>query len=199
MVIELLGPSLEDLFNVCGRKFSLKTTIILITQLLDRFEYFHKRSYIHWDLKPDNLLMGLKGKSSSMVYLIDFGLSKRYFDLRWNVHIPYRKDKHLMGTARFASIHSHMGEELSRRDDLEALSYIMLYFINGSLPWQSIPCNSKADKYCKIRNMKQNMNSKELCVNTPPEFRLFVSHCRALKFEEEPKYEYLRGLLAQVA
>jgi hypothetical protein len=104
-----------------------------------------------------------------------------------------------MGTARFASIHSHLGEELSRRDDLEALCYIMLYFFNGSLPWQSIPCNSKTEKYCKIRNMKQNMNSKELSVNAPPEFRLFVSHCRGLKFEEEPKYKYLRGLLSQVA
>lgn len=79
--------------------------------------------------------MGLKGKSSSIAHLIDYGLSKRYYDNRWNVHIPYRKDKHLMGTARFASIHSHLGEELSRRDDMEALCYMMIYFYNGGLPW----------------------------------------------------------------
>ena len=134
MVIDILGPSLEDLFNYCGRQFSLKTTLLLTTQLIERFKYIHNKTFIHRDIKPDNFLMGLKDKSH-ILYIVDYGLAKRYIDPRTKVHIAYRNDKSLTGTARYASIHAHLGEELARRDDLEAVGFVMLYFYKGQLPW----------------------------------------------------------------
>ena len=114
----------KDILTEDESRFYIAETILAI-------ETVHNLNYIHRDLKPENFLMGLKGKQSQSVYLIDFGLSKKYRDSRKNQHIGYWNDKHLIGTARYASIHSHLGEELSRRDDLEALGYILLYFFLG--------------------------------------------------------------------
>ena len=110
MVIELLGPSLEDLFNLCNRKFSLKSTIMLLDQMVQRVEFMHSKSYIHRDIKPDNYLIGL-GKKSNIIYIIDYGLSKKYRDAKTHQHIPYRENKNLTGTARYASINAHLGIE----------------------------------------------------------------------------------------
>lgn len=111
MVIELLGPSLEDLFVYCGRKLSLKTVLLLADQLISRIECLHQAGYIHRDLKPENILMGLEEKASTL-YLIDYGLAKK-----WKLpgpegrHIPIREGKSLTGTARYASAHTHLGIE----------------------------------------------------------------------------------------
>ncbi|XP_047516398.1 casein kinase I [Pieris napi] len=193
MVMELLGPSLEDLFNFCSRRFSLKTVLLLADQLITRIEDIHYRNFIHRDIKPDNFLMGL-GKKGNLVYIIDFGLAKRYKDPRTNQHIPYRENKNLTGTARYASINTHLGIEQSRRDDLESLGYVLMYFNRGSLPWQGLKAATKRQKYERISEKKLSTPFDELCKNHPVEFQLYLKYCRRLRFEERPDYGHLRQL-----
>jgi serine/threonine protein kinase len=156
LIMDLLGNSLEDLFNYCKRKFTLLTTLMLVDQMLSRLEFIHSRNFIHRDVKPDNFLMG-KGSKKHQVYAIDFGLAKRYRDPRTGLHIPYKDGKSLTGTARYASINTHLGIEQARRDDIEALGYILVYFMKGSLPWQGLKARNVKEKYEKIKE-KKNVN-----------------------------------------
>ncbi|TRY68791.1 hypothetical protein TCAL_08901 [Tigriopus californicus] len=194
MVMELLGPSLEDLFNFCQRKFSLKTVLLLADQMVSRIEFIHSKNFIHRDIKPDNFLMGL-GKKGNLVFAIDFGLAKKFRDNRTHQHIPYRENKNLTGTARYASINTHLGIEQSRRDDMEALGYIFMYFLQGVLPWQGLKAKTKAQKYEKISEKKLSTSVEDLCKGQPTEFATYLNYCRSLRFEEKPDYGYLRQLI----
>ena len=194
MVMELLGDSLEELFSKCNRKFSLKTALMLADQMINRIEYVHSKNFVHRDIKPDNFLIGID-KTFKYVYIIDFGLAKKYKDLKTGQHITYREGKSLTGTARYASINAHEGKELSRRDDLESIGYVILYFIRGSLPWQGITTRNKEEKYRKIYEKKKSTNLEELCGGYPEEFKTYIEYCRGLEFEQTPDYDYLRGLL----
>jgi len=243
LVIDYLGSSLEDNFDFCARKFSLKTVLMLADQMLQRIEYMHSKKFLHRDIKPDNFLMGrgfsefrkcegfgtvtfeqywaaVKAKRMSdspdceklpkeqdeaqrvwqksarvgMVYVIDFGLSKKYIDSRTQQHIPYKEGKNLTGTARYASVNTHLGIEQGRRDDLEALGYVFMYFLRGSLPWQGLKANTKKEKYERIMEKKISTELEELCKNFPSQFITYLEYTRKLKFEETPDYNYLRKL-----
>ena len=197
LVMELLGKSLEELFEEKNSKFSLKTVCMLGEQMISRLQYIHNKHILHRDIKPDNFIMGIDNNNWK-VYIIDFGLSKKYRSSRTLVHIKYSENKKLIGTARYASINALAGCEQGRRDDMEALSYVLLYFLRGNLPWQGLKVNKKEDRYKKILDKKRLVSSKELCIGFPDEFCQFVDYCRNLKFEEEPDYDYLKGLLKKV-
>jgi serine/threonine protein kinase len=117
IVIPLFGPNLEQLFGLCGKKFSLKTVLMLGLQCLERLEDIHSRDVIYCDVKPENLVMGVC-EQSHLLHVIDFGLSKVYKDENSEQHVPYKEKVGLIGNARFASVNLHMGIEPSRRDDL---------------------------------------------------------------------------------
>lgn len=169
MVMDLMGPSLESMFNKCKRRFSLKTVLQIADQMLERIETMHRRLLIHRDIKPvraspvscifyaffktfpnpiykDNFVVG-NNEQSQYLFCLDFGLSKRYRDPKNLMHIRYRSDKSLTGTPRYASINNHRGIELSRRDDVESIGYILIYFLKGSLPWQGLKAENTKKKY----------------------------------------------------
>ncbi|KAI0488024.1 hypothetical protein KFK09_027847 [Dendrobium nobile] len=193
LVMDLLGPSLEDLFNFCSRKLSLKSVLMLADQMINRVEYVHGKSFLHRDIKPDNFLMGL-GRRANQVYIIDFGLAKKYRDSSTHQHIPYRENKNLTGTARYASMNTHLGIEQSRRDDLESLGFVLMYFLRGSLPWQGLKAGTKKQKYEKISEKKVSTSIEALCRGYPSEFASYFHYCRSLRFDDKPDYAYLKRL-----
>jgi len=196
MIMQNLGQSLDHLFDRCNKKFSLKTVLMIGIQIFDIIRSLHENHYIHRDLKPDNFLMG-RDNMSRYVYLIDFGLSKRYKNDD-RMHIGAQTGKKIVGTARYSSINSHLGVELSRRDDLESLGYIMLYFLKGRLPWQDAQGITRDEKYTNICRIKQEHSIQHLCHELPDEFMYFLTHVRSLEFKERPNYVYLRSLLTNL-
>jgi len=195
MVMDLLGPSLEDLFNYCSRKFMLQTTALLAQQMVERISYVHSCGIIHRDIKPHNFLIGRqRTKNERTVFVIDFGLAKRFVDPRSGAHIPFRNNKSLTGTARYVSLNTHLGLEQSRRDDLESLGYVFVYFVKGQLPWQGLRATSKKDKYEMIMEKKHSTTLEALCKHLPLEFLVYLQYCRGLHFTDKPDYQYIIGL-----
>jgi len=188
MVMELLGQNLEDLFNYCGKKFSLKTILMITIQLIERIKHVHDNNYIHRDIKPQNFLVG-KDKAAKTIYLIDFGLAKRYRDEHTHIHIPLKENRNLTGTARYSSCNAHNGLEQSRRDDMESIGYLLLYLFKEKLPWQGLKCKDKQEKYAKIKEMKISITPEKLCEGFPNEFAKYLNMVKKLGFEEEPAYK----------
>lgn len=197
LVMELLGQSLEELLQSNKGRLPLKTVLLLADQMIKRIEYIHSRNYLHRDIKPDNFLLGL-GSKINLVYVIDFGLSKRYRDSKTNMHIPYREGKSLTGTARYASLNTSLGIEQSRRDDMECLVNVFIYLLKGSLPWQGLPGNTKNEKYRNIMEKKMQTTPEVLCSGIPSEFVTFLTYTRSLRFEDRPDYNYLRRIFNEL-
>ena len=166
LVLQLLGKSLEQLFNLCGKKLSLKTTCILGLQMIERIKFVHENFHLHRDIKPDNFVMGLN-ENENKNFIIDFGLAKKYKSQSKGTHIPFKTGKNMTGTARYCSINTHLGYEQSRRDDLESIGYVLLYFLKGCLPWQGLKLKAEEDQYAKICEKKKSVSLSELCAGIP--------------------------------
>ena len=199
LIMQKLGPTLEYLFHRCNKRFSLETTLKIGKIILSRLEFIHGRNIIHRDIKPDCFLLGQNSESST-IYIIDFGLSKFYKEN--NKHIPFAKNKNLVGNIMYSSISSLQGIEKSRRDDIESLGYILVYFLKGYLPRNIenngfIYANSKMleNDFIKRKSLKMSISLDELCKGLPNNIKLFISYARNLKFDEKPNYLYLRNLL----
>ena len=196
LVMQLLDKSLEDIFNK-RTKFSVKTTCMLGYQMVTVLQYIHDRHIIHRDIKPDNFVMGAN-ENNAHLYLLDFGLAKKYRSSRTLIQYPLIKKKKLTGTARYASIHALEEMEQSRRDDLESVGYVLMYFLRGGLPWQGLKIRSKEDRYKKILAKKKETTPEELCKGFPDEFRQFVSYTRNLEYTQQPDYNMLKRMLFEL-
>ena len=195
LIIDFLGPNLLELFEYCGcHKFTISTVCLLALQILNRIENIHKHYYLHRDIKPENFLIGMEQKAN-IIYLIDFGLSKRYKNPKTHQHIPYREGRSLTGTARYVSINTHLGIEQSRRDDLESIGYVLVYFLKGVLPWQGL---KNGNRYTRIMEKKLQIPTEILCYGLPEELIFYLNYCKSLRFEDRPDYDYLRGLFIKL-
>ena len=202
LVMEELGNTLENLMLDSKyssiQKFTLKTTLLIADQILSRIEHMHNNQLIHRDIKPENFLIGNTKKTKHIIYLIDYGLSKKYMSR--NEHIPYSNNKEFTGTARFASIYTHKGIEQSRRDDLEAIGYLLVYFYKGTLPWIGLGdgYKSKNEKYEKIAELKRSLNMDNIKDSMFPEMVKYFEYVKALQFDEKPDYQKLKKLFKDV-
>jgi len=196
MVMEMLGKSLEDRLQSSGGKYDVKSNLIISDQVLRRIEYLHSRGIIHRDIKPENFMFGIKDKIHHL-YVIDFGLSKKYYDQNNSGrHCQIRTKLSLTGTARYASINAHKGIEQSRRDDLEAIGHMLIYFLRGALPWSGLEAKTQEEKYRKIREKKEEVPLETLCQGFPKAWETYLRTARGLEFKERPDYNGLRKLFA---
>lgn len=164
-------------------------------QMIDRIEYIHSRKIIHTNLKPNSFLLG-KNSKSHILYLSDFCSARKYW--MHKAHIEFSKGKTNFGSVKFLSQNSLNGYELSRRDDLESIAYIIIYFLKGYLPWQDLKSNNKEEKYRKICEIKNQITPKDLCKDLPEEFETFFEYIKKLEFTDVPNYNYLKDLLKKV-
>ena len=197
LMMQLLGKSLDKLFIDMKRHFSIKTVSMIGYQMVQRIEYVHSKGYIHRDIKPGNFLIG-KSSEKERLYIIDFGLSKKYIDKITGKHVIYKEGKGLTGTARYVSLNTHYGIDQSRRDDIEGIAYNLIYFAKGKLPWQGVKTKNKKEKHKKIMECKEEYKEDKLCEGLPEEFPTLLKYARKLDFEEEPDYKNIKIMFKQL-
>ena len=190
MIMSYLGDSLEKKLKKCWGFFSLQTVCKIAIQSLEILSVFHNQGFVHRDIKPENFLCGFGKDEEEMIYLIDFGLSKRYLNNK-NEHITFQNKKGFTGTAVYASINTHREYEQSRRDDLISLGYCLIYFLQGFLPWQDLTVENRKEKFSKIREMKEKIGYDELTVNVHLNINKYMQNVFELGFFDTPDYALL--------
>lgn len=192
LVVPLLGQSLESCcLKLRGERLSVKTVLMIAEQVLRRIEYLHSFGIVHRDIKPANFAWG-GGAEGNQLYLIDFGLSKRYFDYGRSSHNPMKSGLSLTGTARYASINAHKGYEQSRRDDMEAVGYMFAGFLRTPLPWSGLGAKTKEEMYRKIVEKKESTPAAVLFDGFPGAFVQYLEEVRCLEYSQAPDYSGLR-------
>jgi len=196
LIEELLGESLEDLFEKNKKKekvIILKDMLMTGIQLIDRIEYIHSNNIVHLDIKPSNFVVGYK--DPSLIYIIDFGLSKKYKSSRTGKHVIFSKRKYFHGNIEFSSVNNMRGIVSSRRDDLESIGYMLIYLYENKLPWEEIEAINTIEMARKVFCFKNQISMNTLCKNLPKEMTEFMVYIKSLKFDEKPNYNYLKNLL----
>ena len=196
LVMPLLGKSLLDIFNAKNLNYEFKDICLIAIQIIDRIQWVHSRKIIHRDIKPDNILIGLK--DPHLIYLIDFGLSEKFQSTKTGKHIKISQLKTFTGSVNFCSSNATRLLQQSRRDDLESIGYMLVYLMKGSLPWQNVKIDNKKENYFKVAQLKKLINPEILCKDLPKEFAQYLRYVKNLKFEEEPNYAYLRNLFVKM-
>jgi serine/threonine protein kinase len=191
LIEPLLGSTLYSLYLDHNKNFTLKDICLISIQCITRLESVHNKGIIHCDIKPENFSIGLKDKR--IIYLIDFGLSKKYRSDRTKRHIQFNITKTMCGTARYASMNALSGLQLSRRDDLESLSYMILYFLLKKLPWQGITAKNLEKRYKKIYDKKAELEKWDKFKELPTQIKNFVKYCRSLGFSQDPDYKLMKS------
>lgn len=196
LVMQLLGKSLDVLFEESGNKLDLGTVMKIGITIISHLEKIHRIGIIHRDIKPNNFMFGINENKNDL-YVMDFGLSKRwYID---GDHIEFKVGRSMIGTARYASMNIHHGTEPSRRDDMESVGYMLIYLAKGSLPWQGLKKKTKENPMDKIGEKKMMIDLKQLCSELPNCFYEYINYSRNLQFTEKPDYDYLRELFVNSA
>ena len=196
LVEPLLGKSLFDIYAENHKEMPMEDICLIGKQVIDRIQWVHSKFIVHRDIKPDNFLIGKK--DPNVIYIIDFGLSKNYRSSTTNKHIRFGFTGKLTGTVRFASANALRGGEQSRRDDIESIGYMLVYFMKKRLPWQGVTGTRKMERYLKIYKMKKNTTPEELCAGLPPEMTEYIKYAKKLEFEQQPDYKYLRSLFGKM-
>ncbi len=194
--MQYLGKDLEYYVEKY-KKLSVKTVCQLAYQMINLMEYIHEKHIIHRDIKPDNFVMGIN-QENDQLYIIDFGLAKKYRSSKTLEQLPLTNKRSLTGTARYASVHAMEGLEQSRRDDLEGVMYVLIYLLRGNLPWQGLKIKSKEGKMRKILKLKAEYSSQNLCYGFPKEFQIMLDYCKKLEYKEKPDYEMIKSLICQI-
>ncbi|KAH9404063.1 Casein kinase I isoform gamma-2 [Tyrophagus putrescentiae] len=193
LIMQQLGHSLDTLFELCQNQFSLKTILYIAIELITIFEAVHRRGIVYRDVTPKNFLIGLGERGQKHLYLVDFAFSKFYLDPATGQHIVDRVDHTIkVGTIRYMSLNVHRGHEHSRRDDMESLGYVFMYFLKqGKLPWSKLKGRS-SEKERMIYNRKCDTTIEQLCQNYPESFAFFFRQVKCLSFTAEPDYQTLQ-------
>ena len=192
LVMPLLGESLLDIFILRNVPVNINDICVVGIQILDRIEWVHSNNIVYRDIKPENFLFGKKDKD--VLYLIDFGLCRKYKSSKTGKHIKPRNLGKFTGTSRYASVYAMAGNEQSRRDDIESIGYMIIFLMKKKLPWQGIKANSYKECYNKLYLMKKHIKLENLCKGLPIEIFEYMKNAKNLKFEQEPDYKYLKNL-----
>ena len=199
LIEELLGPSINSIFELKKHKFLIKDICMLGIQILDRLEFIHSKDVIHRDIKPLNFIIGRKDPKN--IYIIDFSFAHKYRSSRTGKHIQFKNTHTLIGSLRYISINANKGFEQSRRDDLESVGYMLVYLAKYYLPWLSIDKKLNLDFQIKCKEVSKIKNSntpENICKGLPEEFIEYLKYTRNLEFEQDPDYNYLRNLFITV-
>ena len=196
LIEPLLGESLFDIFIKKKLEFSVEEVCMIALQIIDRIQSLHCNNYIYRDIKPDNFLIG--NKDPNVIYIIDFGLCMKYKSSRTKKHYKFGYTNKFFGTTRFASPNALKGGKQSRKDDLICIGYMLIYFMKKRLPWQDIKGNSFGEKFIKTLEIKSKIKPEVLCQELPNQMVEYMEYVHNLGFEEDPNYNYLRGLFKSI-